>query len=68
MSFGFLELVCPNCGHRFPAVIAESTGFCKCGIDFRFDVKAGVIQWTHDAKYPESGTRSYTTPIPGSRP
>lgn len=64
MSHGFLELHCPNCGHRFPAVIAESKGFCKCGIDFRFDVAAGVVVWTPDAKYPESGVRVYTNSIP----
>lgn len=62
--FAMLEMLCPNCGHRFPALLVESTGFCKCGLDFEFDVKAGIVRWTHDPKYPESGLRDYTIPIP----
>lgn len=61
-----IQLVCPNCGHRFPILPLGSTGNCVCGLDYDATLNGATLRlkWTPDPKYPQSGTRSYFESFP----
>jgi hypothetical protein len=59
-----IELRCPNCGKAFPVLPPPlgGPGHCGCGLDFDVAVRGATVtvRWTHDPKYPQSGTEDYT--------